>query len=109
MWGLLLVSVETVGMYPGFVSSTLVTTSQLVPVASSFWVGHATVDFVYRTRFIVFWFRSEEHSSELQSPMYLVCRLLLEKKKSHIAQFLPVSQYYRRQSPSDQCTFSHLI
>src|SRR5437762_6690947 len=30
--------------------------------------------------------RSEEHTSELQSPMYLVCRLLLEKKKkkSHI-------------------------
>src|SRR5437762_5941918 len=27
----------------------------------------------------VFW-RSEEHTSELQSPMYLVCRLLLEKK-----------------------------
>src|SRR5258707_8573413 len=25
--------------------------------------------------------RSEEHTSELQSPQYLVCRLLLEKKK----------------------------
>src|SRR5437762_13660962 len=29
--------------------------------------------------------RSEEHTSELQSPMYLVCRLLLEKKKINIA------------------------
>src|SRR5437763_11551138 len=28
--------------------------------------------------------RSEEHTSELQSPMYLVCRLLLEKKKSTV-------------------------
>src|SRR5437762_11262966 len=28
--------------------------------------------------------RSEEHTSELQSPMYLVCRLLLEKKKPSI-------------------------
>src|SRR5437879_6908726 len=28
------------------------------------------------------WIRSEEHTSELQSPMYLVCRLLLEKKKT---------------------------
>src|SRR5437762_5690940 len=28
--------------------------------------------------------RSEEHTSELQSPMYLVCRLLLEKKKTNI-------------------------
>src|SRR5207244_6990513 len=27
--------------------------------------------------------RSEEHTSELQSPDHLVCRLLLEKKKIH--------------------------
>src|SRR5258708_11654653 len=27
------------------------------------------------------WGRSEEHTSELQSPDHLVCRLLLEKKK----------------------------
>src|SRR5437764_3900684 len=30
--------------------------------------------------------RSEEHTSELQSPMYLVCRLLLEKKKRRFIQ-----------------------
>src|SRR5690348_18029037 len=28
-------------------------------------------------------FRSEEHTSELQSPVHLVCRLLLEKKKKN--------------------------
>src|SRR5438552_10371841 len=28
------------------------------------------------------WRRSEEHTSELQSPDHLVCRLLLEKKKN---------------------------
>src|SRR2546427_3150403 len=28
-----------------------------------------------------FWYRSEEHTSELQSQSNLVCRLLLEKKK----------------------------
>src|SRR2546426_9174878 len=34
--------------------------------------------------------RSEEHTSELQSPCNLVCRLLLEKKKEQIlAQFGP--------------------
>src|SRR5690348_18503015 len=27
--------------------------------------------------------RSEEHTSELQSPVHLVCRLLLEKKKTY--------------------------
>ena len=31
--------------------------------------------------------RSEEHTSELQSPMYLVCRLLLEKKKKKKKRF----------------------
>src|SRR5690348_18128127 len=29
--------------------------------------------------------RSEEHTSELQSPVHLVCRLLLEKKKTSLA------------------------
>src|SRR5947208_12781001 len=38
-------------------------------------VGHLGVE---RTRDAV---RSEEHTSELQSPDHLVCRLLLEKKK----------------------------
>src|SRR5437764_2018977 len=38
--------------------------------------------------------RSEEHTSELQSPMYLVCRLLLEKKKKKItSQHIRVSMY----------------
>src|SRR5437879_10302481 len=34
--------------------------------------------------------RSEEHTSELQSPMYLVCRLLLEKKKNKANYMRPV-------------------
>src|SRR5687767_15492347 len=32
--------------------------------------------------------RSEEHTSELQSLAYLVCRLLLEKKKDHASEKL---------------------
>src|SRR2546422_8306327 len=32
---------------------------------------------------IFFFPRSEEHTSELQSRLHLVCRLLLEKKKKH--------------------------
>src|SRR5258708_25620734 len=31
--------------------------------------------------------RSEEHTSELQSPDHLVCRLLLEKKKTKLKQY----------------------
>src|SRR5256885_3999230 len=33
--------------------------------------------------------RSEEHTSELQSPCNLVCRLLLEKKKTHCSDPVP--------------------
>src|SRR5256885_6301630 len=33
--------------------------------------------------------RSEEHTSELQSPCNLVCRLLLEKKKTNITTMCP--------------------
>src|SRR3712207_7985998 len=36
--------------------------------------------------------RSEEHTSELQSRQYLVCRLLLEKKKKQQSGFLHASQ-----------------
>src|SRR3712207_7419062 len=32
--------------------------------------------------------RSEEHTSELQSRQYLVCRLLLEKKKSTLQSYI---------------------
>src|SRR3712207_7534054 len=41
--------------------------------------------------------RSEEHTSELQSRQYLVCRLLLEKKKTQT----PIL------TPSSQCTIIH--
>src|SRR2546423_11240756 len=37
--------------------------------------------------------RSEEHTSELQSLAYLVCRLLLEKKKKKQTKSLPTSAH----------------
>src|SRR2546429_2205399 len=36
--------------------------------------------------------RSEEHTSELQSRLHLVCRLLLEKKKNRLTYFLITRQ-----------------
>src|SRR5258708_28937572 len=36
--------------------------------------------------------RSEEHTSELQSPDHLVCRLLLEKKKKKQSKYIAPSQ-----------------
>src|SRR3712207_8992519 len=38
--------------------------------------------------------RSEEHTSELQSRQYLVCRLLLEKKKKYILYYLTIIILY---------------
>src|SRR2546422_8134296 len=39
--------------------------------------------------------RSEEHTSELQSRLHLVCRLLLEKKKNKIKKHTPLQHYKR--------------
>src|SRR3970282_2987753 len=51
-------------------------------------IGPATVVAPPRSAMMTVWNdtngRSEEHTSELQSPMYLVCRLLLEKNKSYV-------------------------
>src|SRR5437764_2013042 len=49
--------------------------------------------------------RSEEHTSELQSPMYLVCRLLLEKKKHKHVPIVPPAQI--RLLHSAQCQNRH--
>src|SRR5437867_5033737 len=44
-------------------------------------VGTTTSSSAHRLEVQLDWPRSEEHTSELQSPYDLVCRLLLEKKK----------------------------
>src|SRR2546422_1965952 len=41
-----------------------------------------------RDRICKAWRRSEEHTSELQSRLHLVCRLLLEKKKTKIRAYV---------------------
>src|SRR4051794_41542989 len=47
--------------------------------------------------------RSEEHTSELQSPVHLVCRLLLEKKKKRSTeQRLRTSDKMWDQRPTDR-------
>src|SRR5256885_7971201 len=47
--------------------------------------------------------RSEEHTSELQSPCNLVCRLLLEKKKRHTSR-QQLSLPYRGQAITQTAT-----
>src|SRR2546425_7405941 len=45
------------------------------------------------------WTRSEEHTSELQSLAYLVCRLLLEKKKKTSLSIYLKHKMYDQQRP----------
>src|SRR5690348_12987948 len=65
--------------------------ADLHPAATPGLVEHGhefyTVDGAFALRDVLAGFRgrSEEHTSELQSPVHLVCRLLLEKKKERTA------------------------
>src|SRR4051794_41530486 len=43
--------------------------------------------------------RSEEHTSELQSPVHLVCRLLLEKKKKKTNKYITPNTILSFESP----------
>src|SRR3712207_7317789 len=51
-------------------------------------LARSTNQIVFAYEFATNQFRSEEHTSELQSRQYLVCRLLLEKKKVSHSQFV---------------------
>src|SRR3712207_7036843 len=68
-----------------FRSPGLMSLAPLMAVATS-WLVSATVPRTSMRSFFtsaMIGSRSEEHTSELQSRQYLVCRLLLEKKKKH--------------------------
>src|SRR2546430_5047611 len=55
-------------------------------------------------------FRSEEHTSELQSQSNLVCRLLLEKKKKVQQRVVALSHLYRQHQVADSFTrHPHLL
>src|SRR2546429_6283779 len=56
--------------------------------------GRAVAGFIGRLR------RSEEHTSELQSRLHLVCRLLLEKKKSPLTTGCSSHPATKRRSPT---------
>src|SRR5260370_27246737 len=46
-------------------------------------------------------YRSEEHTSELQSHLNLVCRLLLEKKKKHVVAHILGNSHFRAHQAVD--------
>src|SRR3712207_7557555 len=61
-----------------FTFPTGIATVEVIPEASKLNVNEARPADLVR---LMVQLRSEEHTSELQSRQYLVCRLLLEKKK----------------------------
>src|SRR3712207_8007598 len=75
-----------------FPYTTLFRSARGEPSARSGLVGHISAQFAAAAERLIrsgatYWFqirsvRSEEHTSELQSRQYLVCRLLLAKKKN---------------------------
>src|SRR5256885_7557719 len=81
--GLLVVAGLVLAPGIGFVSPALLRALAPVTALALGWIG-ATLGAHFE-------WRSEEHTSELQSPCNLVCRLLLEKKKKYTIQLLPSS------------------
>src|SRR5256885_11000874 len=80
-----------------FPYTTLFRSSRLGQAAPALWAEHAEAMRVVEQQ------RSEEHTSELQSPCNLVCRLLLEKKKKNDV----VTSRVQSDLPSEQLT-THL-
>src|SRR4051794_41710652 len=68
---------STLFPYTTLFRSTFIAVSRFCVCERSFW--HCTT--IPLGRWVMRTARSEEHTSELQSPVHLVCRLLLEKKK----------------------------
>src|SRR2546425_3732213 len=64
---------------------TLLSPGATLLVLMAFIIAYALVDGIVALVYAFRLRRSEEHTSELQSLAYLVCRLLLEKKKKMIS------------------------
>src|SRR2546426_2516718 len=75
-------TVKRIGESSGCTSGTVNTASAAMPSSRSPAVTKAMTG-APRAFTSIRLLRSEEHTSELQSPCNLVCRLLLEKKKQH--------------------------
>src|SRR5258708_13644347 len=52
---------------------------------------------IFQAMYTAWKIRSEEHTSELQSPDHLVCRLLLEKKKKYSVELITRDERCRGQ------------
>src|SRR5437762_9309668 len=86
---LVLVAGDTTGYWQQQVAYRI---SAALDEPSGVLTGHVRISYVNRSPETLHdFYRSEEHTSELQSPMYLVCRLLLEKKNRRMARLALVA------------------
>src|SRR3712207_6983089 len=76
---------RSAGLLESFMTVTATATLRLVAAVTTAAAVHLVGPFAAATlAALVLALRSEEHTSELQSRQYLVCRLLLEKKKKNM-------------------------
>src|SRR5688500_19587507 len=78
VFGALVLDVE---LSPGSLPLLVLTMGAAAFSCTALGLAHAAVSLRVRELAVFSNLRSEEHTSELQSPSNLVCRLLLEKKK----------------------------
>src|SRR2546429_7213392 len=77
--------------------------------SDGFWWAMGSMTTIAVGLTVFFWRkRSEEHTSELQSRLHLVCRLLLEKKKSVWGPTVQMTAH-SLQSPSESSLALHLL
>src|SRR3712207_8648523 len=77
-------SYPTLYFVPGVQSLATSSVPHLVPEIQLPLHAHQKTSSFAISYFVYYLCRSEEHTSELQSRQYLVCRLLLEKKKQSL-------------------------
>src|SRR2546429_803078 len=70
--------------FTGVICSMALTGGPAGATSFAFGVGKTVTDFQFLSSNPASFQRSEEHTSELQSRLHLVCRLLLEKKKKFL-------------------------
>src|SRR3712207_7135824 len=79
-----------VGMEPDFSPVGAALCIEAYDVAGTvLWIAGGSILFAWPASLLLAAPRSEEHTSELQSRQYLVCRLLLEKKNTISLPLLP--------------------
>src|SRR2546422_5434785 len=82
---------STLFPYTRLFRSPFLPTTLATPLFGRLWGGFSG------TNHTLTWLRSEEHTSELQSRLHLVCRLLLEKKNHTVLSSLLATGHTRQQ------------